>query len=58
MEKVKRNLQRALAAVQLANNEMERLLIMKKSPVVDDETKNVIAAITTTAGNILKKSAG
>jgi hypothetical protein len=57
MEKIKRNLERALAAIQLAGNEMDRLAILKKSPTIDDETKGIIAAIAAETGNILDKSA-
>ncbi|MBE3116908.1 hypothetical protein IMZ68_06855 [Candidatus Bathyarchaeota archaeon] len=56
MDKVRKNLERALAAVQLARNEMDRLNILKKSPVVDDETKAIVGEIVHTANAILGNS--
>lgn len=56
MEKIKKQLDKALAALQLARNEQDRLIIMKRPVVIDDSAKLIIDALKNELSKMESKS--
>lgn len=57
MNKIKKRLEAALAQMQLAKNEADRLCIMKKPVELDDESLKLLLAIGDAAADLGTKPA-